>query len=140
MLSLAHSCGKNRATAGLQRLWISRRFVVARRDVRLRIVDEAKLIDLAWEMHSGDSEPVVRHYVASRSRCGSTAMACLGAPLVTPRTGPGRERQLPPLPQQRDGGAGAETAAVDNGRQDDLTTRTPAGLPPAPARSGRAVP
>lgn len=44
---------------------MSRRFVVARRDVRLRIVDEAKLIDLAWEMHSGDSEPVDRHYVAS---------------------------------------------------------------------------
>ena len=75
---------------------MSRRFVVARRDVRLRIVDEAKLIDLAWEMHSGDSEPVDRHYVASNKSVRLEGLACLGAPLVTPRTGPGRERQLPP--------------------------------------------
>ena len=36
-----------------------------RQNLRLT-VDEAKLIDLAWEMHSGDSEPVVRHYLASK--------------------------------------------------------------------------
>jgi MFS family permease len=27
-------------------------------------VDETKLIDAAWEMHTGGSEPVVRHYIA----------------------------------------------------------------------------
>ena len=36
-----------------------------RQNLRLT-VDEAKLIDLAWEMHTGDSEPVVRHYLASK--------------------------------------------------------------------------
>jgi hypothetical protein len=36
-----------------------------RQNMRLT-VDEKKVIDAAWEMHTGDSEPVIRHYLASQ--------------------------------------------------------------------------
>ena len=36
-----------------------------RQNMRLT-VDETKAIDAAWDMHTGDSDPVVRHYLASQ--------------------------------------------------------------------------
>ena len=31
-------------------------------------VDEARVFDTVWELHTGDAEPIVRHYLATQ-RC-----------------------------------------------------------------------